>query len=53
MFESAQHDELKTIWNSKAFSAELLFPPSEFPLNLMTTLARWRCPHIRQLFTVF
>lgn len=33
MFESFHHDDLKTIWNSKAFSAELLFPPSEFPLK--------------------
>lgn len=33
MFESSQHDDLKTIWNPKAFSAKLLFPPSEFPLK--------------------
>ena len=32
MFESAQHDELKTIWNPKA-CVKLLLPPSEFPLK--------------------
>lgn len=33
MFESFQHDDLKTIWNPKACSAKLLLLPDEFSLK--------------------